>query len=49
MRLIEINRPGVVTSLRVDHCGRAYLVAYWNDCQRKEEWVYEWELEERGE
>lgn len=45
----EIQRPGVVTCMRVTSFGKECLVAYWNDGNRKEEWMYEWELEPRGQ
>lgn len=41
----EICRPGVIERLMVCSDGLQYCVAYWNDSNRKAEWLYEWELE----
>ena len=43
----EIHRPGVVDSLIVDNLGPQYRVCYWNDSNRKTEWMYGWELDLR--
>lgn len=43
----EIQRPGVVEVVRLDPIGRSYLVCYWNDSNRKSEWLYEWEISTR--
>ena len=43
----EIQRPGRVTALRSTVFGIDVLVCYWNDGQRREEWLYEDEIEPR--
>ena len=47
--LIEINRPGIVNGLLFNEYGPKYQVIYWNDCQRKDEWVYGWEIKLKEE
>lgn len=42
--LLEIRRPGVITGINIDSLGVQYRVVYWNDSQRRTEWVYEWEI-----
>lgn len=44
----EIRRPGVVMAVRIDAFAHMFLIAYWNDGNRKEEWLYAFELESRG-
>lgn len=44
----EIQRPGVVKAVTVDYLGLQYSVAYWNDSNRKNEWIAEDELEPRN-
>lgn len=45
--IVEINRPGVINGMSADALGCQYRVVYWNDCQRRSEWVYGWEIKER--
>lgn len=40
----DINRPGIITGILAESMGIQYRVIYWNDCVRKTEWVYEWEV-----
>jgi hypothetical protein len=47
--LLDIKRPGVVTGISLDCLGIQYRVVYWNDSQRRTEWVFEWEIEAREE
>ncbi len=47
--LIEIKRPGIIKSINIDSLGTSYSVAYWNDCARRTEWVYEHEIALRTE
>lgn len=44
IKVIEINRPGVVTGMLVDDAGPQYRVAFWNDSARRTEWVYDHEI-----
>ena len=45
VKLLEIDRPGIVTGLCVDNVGIQYRVVYWNNCDRKTEWVYDQEIQ----
>jgi len=40
VKVIEIDRPGVINGMSVDALGVQYRVVYWNDCTRRSEWVY---------
>jgi hypothetical protein len=45
VKLTEINRPGIVNGMSVDNLGVQYRVCYWSDGARKQEWVYEHEIQ----
>jgi hypothetical protein len=45
--LKEINRPGLIDACALFDVGVQYRVAYWNNGDRKTEWVYEGEIEYR--
>jgi hypothetical protein len=47
--LLEINRPAIVTACMVEADGKQYRVVYWNDGQRKCEWVHDFEIEDKRE
>ena len=42
--IIEIERIGIIDALCTELKGSTYRVSYWNDGQRKSEWLYEWEI-----
>lgn len=44
VHILDINRPGVVTGCLLELDGRSYRVAYWNNGERKVEWILEEEL-----
>lgn len=45
VKVKELSRPGIVTGCLVDHDGISYRVAYWNNGDRKSEWLFAEELE----
>lgn len=45
IRLIEIDRPGTVIGLLFNHNGPQYQVVYWEQGNRKIEWVFQFEIE----
>ena len=40
VRIIEIDRNGIVDGMCVDSLGKMYRVAYWNDGSRHSAWMY---------
>ena len=44
----DIQRPGVVEAMLVDSLGPQYRVCYWNESNRKTEWLYASEIELRS-
>lgn len=42
--LIEIDRPGVVTSLIRDNDGLQYRIVWWDNGSRKSEWLHSFEI-----
>jgi hypothetical protein len=45
--IVETQHPGVVTALLTDSCGAQYRVVWWNNGERKQEWLYEFEIAAR--
>lgn len=45
VRLIELDRPGIVTSCLRDSDGTQYRVVWWDSGSRKTEWLYGFEIE----
>lgn len=45
VKIIEIDRPGIVTGLLFEGSGTQYRVQYWDNACRKTEWLYAFELE----
>ncbi len=45
VRVREIDRPGMVDLMQYDNAGPMYRVCYWDNCERKTTWCYDWELE----
>ncbi len=45
VKILEINRPGVVIGVTFGESGKQYQVVYWNDGTRNATWVYDWEIE----
>jgi hypothetical protein len=43
----EIQRPGRVEMIQVDFLGVTYRVAYWDNSERKQVWLYADEIEMR--
>lgn len=43
----EINRPGIVIGLLVDLQSISYKISYWDNSQRKIEWLYDFDLENK--
>lgn len=43
----ETNHPGVVTGLLSDSQGHQYRVVWWNNGERRQEWLYEYEIQPR--
>ncbi len=42
--IIALERPAIITGLIVEETGPQYRVVYWDNCQRRNEWMYEHEL-----
>ncbi len=40
----EINRPGFINALLLNSSGTQYRVIYWDNCSRKDEWLYSCEI-----
>lgn len=40
VKLVEIDRPGIIDGMLVDSIGKTYRVAYWHDGSRHSTWVY---------
>jgi len=47
VNIIDVNRPGRVDSQINDVNRKQYRVVYWSDGQRRNAWMYDWELEPR--
>jgi len=43
----EIQRPGVVMALMIDYLGPQYMVYFWDNGDRRKEWLYEGEISTR--
>ncbi len=43
----EIQRPGIIKALTIDYLGPQYSVHFWNDGNRRIEWLTESEVEAR--
>ena len=46
VRVKDINRTGVVTGITIDGEGLTYRVVYWDNSQRRSEWLFDFEIEE---
>lgn len=44
VNILAINMVGTIDSLVMDNQGPMYRVVYWNDSQRKAEFLYAWEI-----
>ena len=44
--IVEIQRPGIITAIMQDDYGISYRVCYWNNGERKAEWLMEAELKQ---
>lgn len=44
--IVETEHPAIVTGLLTDSCGSQYRVVWWNNGERKQDWLYEYELKE---
>ncbi len=42
--IAETGHPGVITGLMTESAGSAYRIVWWNNGERKQEWLYEYEL-----
>lgn len=45
VRILKLSRPATVTGLAVFGATKQYRVVWWNEGERKEEWLYAEELE----
>jgi len=45
VKVTAVEMPGRVDSLLLDNNGKMYRVVYWNDGERQQVWMYEWEIE----
>lgn len=45
VKVKDIDRTGVVTAAMLDGDGWSYRVAYWDNSQRRSEWLLDFELE----
>lgn len=45
VKIVEINRLGIVTGLLFEGSGTQYRIQYWDCACRKTEWLYAFELE----
>jgi hypothetical protein len=45
----ETGHPGQVTGCLADDTGHQYRVVWWNNGERKHEWLYAFEIEDRGD
>jgi hypothetical protein len=45
VRICATEHPGQVTGLLTDSNGPQYRVVWWNNGERKQEWLYEYEVE----
>jgi hypothetical protein len=43
----EIQRPGRVDMIQIDSVGMQYRIAYWDNSDRKNTWLYADEIESR--
>lgn len=43
--IVELDRPGIVDAIGVFDSGVQYRIVYWNNGERKSEWMYPIELE----
>ena len=44
VNITAINTPGHVDALMLDNTGKAYRVVYWMNGERRQTWMYEWEI-----
>lgn len=49
VRVIELERPGVVISIHITNDGPKYEVRYFWDGTAKEVYFYDWEIQPRNE
>jgi hypothetical protein len=47
VKIRETAHPGQVTGCMADSSGEQYRVVWWNNGERRCEWLYAFELEER--
>ena len=40
----DINRTGRIDAMKREKRGFMYRVVYWNDGERRVDWLYDWEL-----
>ena len=45
VKVRDIGMAGRVDALSLDSNGELYRVVYWNDGNRNQVWMYDWELE----
>lgn len=45
VKIVETDHPGIVTGLLMDSLGDQYRVVWWNNGERKQEWLYSYEIE----
>lgn len=44
----EVQRPGRVDMIQLDSVGLQYRIAYWDNSERKNAWLYADEIEPRN-
>lgn len=44
VQIVAIERTGRITGVTFDQEGTAYRVVYWDDGQRENVWMFDWEL-----
>jgi len=47
VKIKEINRVGTIVGLLVDLEAICYKVSYWDNCSRKVEWLYDFDIENK--
>ena len=45
VKVRDIGMVGRIDSLSIDSHGELYRVVYWNNGERNQNWMYDWELE----
>jgi len=41
-----LERPGIVTGTLLDDAGKQYGVVWWHEGERKQEWLFDFEIKQ---